>query len=264
MDIYALWMIQTIYGAKGISSVRRGTLSSCSSHFASYTGPLFIAMGGVYAQINIPHQTTDRPLHYKDGRPTGCRKNVDYHHGCTEVLISCVVNDVERVPKPDHTSFVFQTCGSHRQWAWLSEMNLSTWKAFSCGKKKIQPTYRAMRISSLICPQTCIWRNVLERLNRNYKNDSNARSRRVPDWFVPSDEETAEKDNVDNFNDDIDISAGIHIGNDMNSSTLHHFDALSILLRLWPHDVQTPRCTDARQHSIDDLNLQCWRFISIK
>lgn len=131
-------------------------------------------------------------------------------------------------------------------------------------QKKIQPTYRAMRISSLICPQTCIWRNVLERLNRNYKNDSDARSRRVPDWFVPSDEETAEKDNVDNFNDDIDISAGIHIGNDMNSSTLHHFDALSILLRLWPHDVQTPRCTDARQHSIDDLNLQCWRFISIK
>lgn len=115
MDIYALWMIQTIYGAKGISSVHRGTLSSCSSHFASYTGPLFIAMGGVYAQINIPHQTTDRPLHYKDGRPTGCRKNVDYHHGCTEVLISCVVNDVERMSKPDHTSFVFQTCGSHRQ-----------------------------------------------------------------------------------------------------------------------------------------------------
>ena len=131
-------------------------------------------------------------------------------------------------------------------------------------KKNIQPTYRAMRISSLICPQTCIWRNVLERLNRNYKNDSNARSRRVPDWFVPSDEKTAEKDNVDNFNDDTDISVGIHIGNDMNSSTLHHFDALSILLRLWPHDVQTPRCTDARQHSIDDLNLQCWRFISIK
>lgn len=67
MNIHALWMIQTIYGAKGISSVHRGTLSSCSSHFASYTGPLFIAMGGVYAQINIPNQTTDRPLHNKDG-----------------------------------------------------------------------------------------------------------------------------------------------------------------------------------------------------
>jgi len=150
----------------------------------------------------------------------------------------------------------------------VNELGFQKW-IYQRGKrsrvaKKIQPTYRAMRISSLICPQTCIWRNVLERLNRNYKNYSNARSRRVPDSFVPSDDKTAEKYNVDNFNDDTDISVGIHIGNDMNSSTLHHFDALSILLRLWPHDVQTPRCTDARQHSIDDLNLQCWRFISIK
>lgn len=92
----------------------------------------------------------------------------------------------------------------------------------------------------------------LRRVKRNDKNDSNARSRRVPDRFVPSEEETAEKDNANNFNDDTDISAGIHIGNDMYPCTVHHFDALPTLLRLWRHCVQMPRCTVARRHSIDD------------
>ena len=66
-------------------------------------------MGGVYSQIYISDQMTDRPLHNEDERQTVCIKNVNYHHGCTEVLISRIVKDVGQISKPDHTSFIFQT-----------------------------------------------------------------------------------------------------------------------------------------------------------
>ena len=66
MNIHALWMIQTIYGAKGISSVHRGTLSSCSSHFASYAGPLL-------QWAECMHKST-----YHIKRPTGhCTTKTD-------------------------------------------------------------------------------------------------------------------------------------------------------------------------------------------